>query len=976
MFYLGKSNAQITIVDDTVLVETDAYEIQFDRGLITEIHNKLTAETYTLPLGIDRIPTSGKSGQTGILRTKNGNVYTDEITLVEARNINVYNAELIFGKGNNEIRLFIAVDSRSGDLLIEQEAISDTAGVFGMQWGIGNLNVWDLQLVLPARGGQVIDAASPFASKNFHYPGRWETQLAIVQGEGGGFFVRGEDETFQFKALDYQRDRDSFALGFQTHNQAPFDLVTTAKSITWRLNTYVGDYRVPARIYRDWMESTFKPWRLSDMPAWVQDIGLVIIYDRLEPEMLDRLAQQVDPAKTLLYLVGWRRYGHDVNYPDYTAKEEFRDFVEYAHQHGFRVMPHVNLVGISPYHPLYADFQQYQMRDTWSGKRIGWLWGETEHPGRHAWINLASSAFRQLLVKRLKEVWEKYQVDAFHLDISHVVVNDANGLIDGLNAAQGNALIHKELTEAMPGVVFSGEHLHEVTFFRESFAQRGQVEQGTAPHPICAFLFSPYTSPYGHLGLPILEGNPMRYQTFLHSYESWGVLPTVRIGALSDLDGHLTQKILSVARAWQELNLKPNFESDWSPETLFQYVTHDGEFAIYHRTDAGTKLMLPNGAGYERVFGVSQVRTDRSIPHWRAYNDASILGLDPRKSYILSDMPRDFAQARITSLPHSVAVTETRVTENAALFQLETYYVPLNLDLLSELHLASAGIVVNEVESPLGRGATFSRSRSTLSGVTKADIFAHPPFQDGSGDTFGEFTIPLPKSHRVHLEFHIGLKEGSERSDGVEFIVSVQNNLIFRKHYNQQEWEHVTLDLSPYSGQNIRLRFTTTPGPNGNASHDWAVWGEPKIISKTTTASAKVKFFLPNEPTGSIPNTLRQISSGEYSLDVVLPAKVIVFFTHGKPIDTSVPLRDTQFVAGLEFDRIFRLGSVWGSGDLRTIGHSEGVPKPSIFAHPPTNGLTILQFSPFQPINPESTFSFSAFYRTTTVATVCYLKSS
>ena len=188
MFYLGKSNAQITIVDDTVLVETDAYEIQFDRGLITEIHNKLTAETYTLPLGIDRIPTSGKSGQTGILRTKNGNVYTDEITLVEARNINVYNAELIFGKGNNEIRLFIAVDSRSGDLLIEQEAISDTAGVFGMQWGIGNLNVWDLQLVLPARGGQVIDATSPFASKNFHYPGRWETQLAIVQGEGGGFF--------------------------------------------------------------------------------------------------------------------------------------------------------------------------------------------------------------------------------------------------------------------------------------------------------------------------------------------------------------------------------------------------------------------------------------------------------------------------------------------------------------------------------------------------------------------------------------------------------------------------------------------------------------------------------------------------------------------------------------------------------------------------------------------------------------------
>ena len=49
------------------------------------------------------------------------------------------------------------------------------------------------------------------------------------------------------------------------------------------------------------------------------------------------------------------------------------------------------------------------------------------------------------------------RVDAFHLDISHAMINDANGLIEGLNAGQGNVLMHKELAEAMPGVVFSGE---------------------------------------------------------------------------------------------------------------------------------------------------------------------------------------------------------------------------------------------------------------------------------------------------------------------------------------------------------------------------------------------------------------------------------------------------------------------------------------------------------------------------------------
>ena len=349
--------------------------------------------------------------------------------------------------------------------------------------------------------------------------------------------------------------------------------LTTAKSVVWRLNTYTGDWRVPAQIYRDWMEATFNPWRLSDMPTWVGDIGLVVIYGPLDTEPLDRLAEMVDPTKTLLYLVGWRKHKHDVSLPDYTAREGLGDFVEYVHQLGFRVMLHVNLVGVSTYHPLYPEFQAFQFRDPWSGNLRGWKWDETDSPKRHAWINNASSKFRNFFVQQLKKVWEKYKVDAFHLDISHVVVNDANGLIEGLNSAQGNVLMHLELAEAIPGVVFSGEHLHEVTFFRESFAQRWQLPPEAIPHPISAFLFSPYTRSYGYLGLPSLENNPLLYQNYLNSYESWAVLPTVQAESIRELNGHLTQQILAVARQWQELGLMPDFESEWESDTLFQYTT-------------------------------------------------------------------------------------------------------------------------------------------------------------------------------------------------------------------------------------------------------------------------------------------------------------------------------------------------------------------------------------------------------------------
>ena len=292
--------AEIKVVDNSVFVETDAYQVQFVDGVITHLYNKLTEETYTLPLGVGGL--TGFRGRSGLLRRNVGSIWTDRATLTEARKIAPLKAEILFRQGRNEFRLFIGVDARSGDLLIEQEGTSDTEGVYGIQWGCVNLNVRNLDLILPAEGGQVIDVTSPVTSRSFNYPGSWEVQLAILQAEKGGFFVRGVDETFQFKVLHYEKNIESFALGFETQNQAPFDALTSAKSVVWRLNTYTGGWRVPARQYRDWMERTFKPWRLDEMPTWVQDIGLVVIYFGLDVGILDRLAEQVDPTKTCYML--------------------------------------------------------------------------------------------------------------------------------------------------------------------------------------------------------------------------------------------------------------------------------------------------------------------------------------------------------------------------------------------------------------------------------------------------------------------------------------------------------------------------------------------------------------------------------------------------------------------------------------------------------------------------------------------------
>ena len=973
-FQMAES-AELEVVDNSIYVNTDTYEVEFIDGVITHVYNKLTEEIYTLPLGVGGV--TGFRGRSGLLRRGgSGHVLADPATLTTARKVALLKAEIVFRQGQSEFRLFIGVDARSGDLLIEQEGTSDTEGVYGIQWGCGNLDVRNLDLILPADGGQIINAMSPFTSRSFNYPFSWEVQLAILQGEQGGFFVQGTDETFQFKVLHYEKDVESFALGFETQNQAPFDALTSAKSVVWRLNTYSGDWRVPARQYREWMEQTFKPWRLDEMPAWVQDIGLVVTYidPRLDVGILDMLAEQVDPAKTLLYLNQWRRDDYDVNYPDYTAKPEFGRFVEVARQYGFRVMLHTNLVGVSPYHPLYTELQKFQFRDPWNGNLYGWRWEQTDAPYRHAFINLANSTFRKILVQQLKNVWEKYRVDAFHLDVSHFVTNDANGLIEGLNAGQGNVLMHRELAEAIPGVVFSGEHLHEVTFFRESFAQRWKLSPEwdptprRTPHPISAFLFSPYTLPYGYLGMPNPDRGPQLYQEYLDAYEIWGVLPTLRLLSVADLEPERmrTQELLSVARTWQQRGFRPDFESDWTPDTLFQYVGEDGEIATLTKTETGATLVLPEDSlGYERFFGVTQVNTQRNIPHWRAYNETTLLGLHPEKSYFLDNTRRDFSQAHINALPEGVSVTESRVTENAALFRLERMNTSHEIDLLSEIHLVRTGIVHKGKELPRQRGATFQKMEVSIAGVRKLGIDAHPPYESihddyirGDTSTFGEWTLSLPDtSTSLYLDFDIGLREGSERSDGVTFIVSIQGTEIFRRLYNAQKWEHVRLDLTPYRNQRVTLRFSTAPGPVGDPAWDWAMWGEPIITHEPVSQLTEIGFFIPNEPTSSFPDTLENHGNGQYWLKAQLPAQVLILF--GTPQQTQMldNLRDAHYIAGLQFDSVFREGSVWGSGKRSELT-ATGVRKLTLNGQPPPGGETVLQFLLALPAAEDVTFSF------------------
>ena len=120
----------------------------------------------------------------------------------------------------------------------------------------------------------------------------------------------------------------------------------------------------------------------------------------------------------------------------------------------------------------------------------------------------------------------------------------------------------------------------------------------------------------------------------------------------------------------------------------------------------------------------------------------------------------------------------------------------------------------------------------------------------------------------------------------------------------------------------------------------------------------KSDFNLPNESIKRFPDTVRGVGQGQYVLNTKLPAQILFLFGSVPEVATPLNLRDTDFVVGLQFEGIFRRGSVWNSGQRMELT-LDGVGKKTIFAHPPSGGQTVLQFLLSLPKARELMFSFS-----------------
>jgi hypothetical protein len=131
-------------------------------------------------------------------------------------------------------------------------------------------------------------------------------------------------------------------------------------------------------------------------------------------------------------------------------------------------------------------------------------------------------------------------------------------------------------------------------------------------------------------------------------------------------------------------------------------------------------------------------------------------------------------------------------------------------------------------------------------GVLHDGLFSHPPYAGGVGYSYAVFAPVTLPTEPCELHLFVGLRDGGDPSDGVDFTVEAIRQdgsevALLKTNTAERKWTELTADLSALVGQTVRFRLIADVGPNDDSRADWASWGEPTVRLKTPVPTVTIK---------------------------------------------------------------------------------------------------------------------------------------
>jgi hypothetical protein len=781
----------------------------------------------------------------------------------------------------------------------------------------------------------------------------------VYETSAGGTLVYMRDPKPYFKQVELSREFGTLDLGVETYAVAPWSQATAVPDMEWRLKAFSGSWRGAVDYYRDWSDQVMKV-PAHDQPEWLKHIQVVITVTSPNLDNLDVVAAKLDPTKTLIYLVNWRKDSFDVNYPDYSPNPDTAAFVKRAKELGFKIMLHSNALGVAIYNSAYPALSQYQIKDPETGLPVYWpfeLWPGGVPPPDYlpifAFISPAAAAYRQAWVQALKPSLDALQPDALHVDAGGVMLNDSNGLVEGKTTIEGMVQLNQTLLESYPNLVLSFESMTE--FIRPVFGLAQRWNSDFPPHAIGAYFFRDRIHSYGFLAQQ--DPDDADFIKYIRRYERQNVVPTIGIDQLmreQNLDHPIADLFFKVLALWQQYNFRPDWDGDWQG-LGFRFISEDGQTSAMIE-DLGNIVRLKVGDQviYSRAKNTNQLDVGSvdspsagTFPaNWLGFNPTTLGGLDPNWEYWLQPGLTPADTPHLSNLSSGVKLgLDTKATPDYGYFELERIPPP-SFDLIQAFPTAEIGATYYGKDYPLTVNGKVSISETLVGDTLEAPVlFMNPPVGYPGSVVFAEYhSVPIP-SQPSFLNFTAAISDFGLRSDGALFVVRVNGADVFKQMVYRGLPVPAHINLAAWAGRSVDIRFIVHPGPSLNPTDDFGVWSDLAIAIDDSAFVPEFDVALPSGSQSPAINGAIQgspdVSGAAFHATSAVPGKFVVFSHPPAAVDLNGSLLDLPYdVWRVTYDGMPALGVTEVSGSIRPIA-AAGVTEPRALAtYPPNGGKT------------------------------------
>ncbi|MDY0100099.1 MAG: DUF6259 domain-containing protein [Bacteroidales bacterium] len=475
--------AKLSVKGNIIYIETPTLSAVMEKGVIISLIDRSRREEF-----IEK-PDSETFRALQLIygRKEKVNVNEEKFGQTVTHQISDQKAEIWFNSWDGDGVISVSVDDETGDLLVEPSAYSSRPGVLACRWNISGIKR-SLRIVAPLFQGVILDLDDKLIQNNrWEWPFAWEAGLVIFQSEEGGFWVRTQDNSYRFKALQTGTESDPYVIGLDSEAYGPLDNNMSAGGLCWRINTYAGNWKVPAESYRQWY---WKAYNLDAVEAkrqkWINNIRLAVSWCPGKTDILDALARKVQPNSVLIHFPDWRTDRYDENYPDFFPDDNAKIFIKKGMEMGFHIMPHFNSIDMDPSNPVYSKVRDFPYRSVETKQLQGWSWYNSRvigvpesnsnrlnnrdkkvmvkiHPGLSMW--------RSILGKRILDASKELSLGTVFIDVTLCIWNIHNSIVETMTPVEGMQKLIRHVSELGTGLVVAGEGLNEITAQGLSFAQ-------------------------------------------------------------------------------------------------------------------------------------------------------------------------------------------------------------------------------------------------------------------------------------------------------------------------------------------------------------------------------------------------------------------------------------------------------------------------------------------------------------------------